>query len=176
MQNPMARVLFSDGRSPEIPEADDIYGWLIGRWAAEVRDYEGDGSVIVGRGEWTFGRVLEGRAIQDVWIAPAPDERPVQTGLKAHVRNRYGSSLRYFDRTQRAWKVIWVNPVTGICNELVGRMVDGRIVQMGSYAGRAIRWNFNDIEADSFRWTGESLAGDGTTWRLEAEFLAKRMD
>jgi hypothetical protein len=34
---------------------------------------------------------------------------------------------------------------------------------------------FTEITPDSFRWTGEVLEADGATWRLEGEFLARRM-
>jgi len=64
----------------------------------------------------------------------------------------------------------------GIRNELIGRRVGKEIVQVGtSPNGNPIRWCFTDITPDSFRWTGETLAADGRTWKLEAEFLAQRM-
>lgn len=38
--------------------------------SGEVFDYDVDGSVRTGTGEWSFSWVLEGRAVQDVWISP----------------------------------------------------------------------------------------------------------
>ena len=32
-------VLGAPGRSPEIPEAADVYGWLIGGWKLDVLHY-----------------------------------------------------------------------------------------------------------------------------------------
>jgi hypothetical protein len=83
----MLNVLVSDSRSAEISEPDDLYGWLIGVWDAEVRDFLPDGSSCEGRGEWHFARVLEGRAIQDVWIAPPLGER---RSLRDFTATRFG--------------------------------------------------------------------------------------
>ena len=57
-------------RSPEIPESGDVYGWLIGSWELEVVHYRVDVSARGLRAEAHFGWVLEGRAVQDVWIMP----------------------------------------------------------------------------------------------------------
>ena len=90
--------------------------------------------------------------------------------------NWYGTSLRVYDREFVAWRVTWFNPVTGARNDLVGRRRGADIVQEGVNAdGRKIRWLFTDIAPTSFRWLGESLEPDGKTWRLEAEFRARRV-
>ena len=58
-------------RSPEISEADDVYGWLVGSWQLDVLHYKGeDVSSQNLQGEAHFAWVLEGRAIQDLWIMP----------------------------------------------------------------------------------------------------------
>ena len=67
----LLQALGSSARSNELTDQEDIYGWLIGGWEATVYDYAEDGTAHESSGEWHFGRVLEGRAIQDVWIAPS---------------------------------------------------------------------------------------------------------
>jgi hypothetical protein len=65
------RVLGASGRSAEIPESADVYGWLVGSWELEVLHYAGiDVSSQNIKDEAHFNWVLEGRAIQDVWIMP----------------------------------------------------------------------------------------------------------
>jgi hypothetical protein len=60
-------VLAARGRSPEIPESADAYGWLIGSWELAVLQYWGvDVAARRIKGEAHFGWVLEGRAVQDV--------------------------------------------------------------------------------------------------------------
>jgi len=170
-------VLGSPGRSNELTDREDIYGWLVGGWEATVYDYAADGTARESSGEWHFGWVLEGRAIQDVWIAPPRSQRRDKTLSKQY--NRYGTSLRVYDREIGAWRVTWFNPVTGARNDLVGRRQGADIVQEGQEGivaeGHKIRWSFKDITPTSFRWLGEFLESDGKTWRLQAEFRARRM-
>jgi hypothetical protein len=170
----LLQVLGSPARSNELTDQEDIYGWLIGSWETAVYDYAADGTAHESSGEWHFGRVLEGRAIQDVWIAPPRSQRSDKPLSKQY--NRYGTSLRVYDREIGVWRVTWFNPVTGVRNDLVGRRQGADIVQEGLAAdGHKIRWSFKDITPTSFRWLGESLEPDGKTWRLQAEFRARRM-
>jgi len=116
--------------------------------------------------------VLEGRAIQDVWIVP---NRTLRVQSKSHVRNRYGTTLRIYDPVGRSWKVYWNNPVNGSYNYLEGKVLDSEIVQLGSDAnGNNIRWQFVGIMADSFHWIGEISSDDKVTWALQTEFFGKR--
>ena len=161
------------GRSPEIPEAADVYGWLIGSWELDVRTY-GE-AVAAGslKGEAHFEWVLEGRAVQDIWIMPRRTERTVEVDK---TKNMYGTTLRVWDPAIQAWRVTWINPVSNSRDELIGRWIGEDIVQIGSHAdGTPIRWIFTEITKDSFHWTGEALQPDGKTWKLEGEFRGKRM-
>lgn len=157
-------------RSPEISEANDIYGWLIGSWDLDVRYY---GTKIDGlKGEVHFERALEGRAVRDEWIMPPRAQR---TPDLRKDQNMYGTTLRVWDSNIRAWRVTWINPVTNSRDELIGRRVGDRPVQIGSHADSTpIRWIFSEISPNSFRWTGEALQPDGETWKLEGEFHATR--
>jgi hypothetical protein len=173
-QGALNEVLAATGRSPEIPESADCYGWLAGSWALDVRHYWSDVSALGLKAEAHFGWVLEGRAMQDVWIQPRRSERP---GSVDKALNSYGTTLRVWDAAIQAWRVTWINPVAGHRVDLVGRWHGKDVVQIGSRDGGAtpIRWIFSEITRDSFRWTGESLGPDGHTWKLEGEFLAKRI-
>jgi hypothetical protein len=125
------------------------------------------------KGEVHFQWALEGRAVQDVWIMPRRSDR---TAPLTKTNNLYGTTLRVWDPGLKAWRVSWVNPVTGSRNELVGRRIGTFIVQIGTHAdGTPIRWTFSEIRPDSFLWTGEALDGDGNTWNLQAQFRARRI-
>ena len=166
-------VLAAAGRSREIPESEDCYGWLVGSWDLDVRHYWVDVSGRGLKGEAHFGWVLEGRAVQDVWIMPRRFERGAELGK---TNNTYGTTLRVWDENIQAWRVTWINPVTGARAELIGHRSGKDIVQVGTHAnGTPIRWVFSEITPDSFRWTGEALNPDGKTWKLEGEFRATRM-
>jgi hypothetical protein len=166
-------VLAAPGRSPEIPESADVYGWLIGSWELDVRYYWVDVSARGIKGEVHFEWVLEGRAVQDVWIMPPRSER---TGELDKMLNMYGTTLRVWDPAIQAWRVTWINPATNQRSELIGRWSGKDIVQLGTRAdGTPMRWIFSEITPDSFRWTGESLEPDGKTWKLGGEFRARRL-
>jgi hypothetical protein len=167
-------VLTAPGRAPEIPASADVYGWLIGGWELEVYDYPDEGGPARhSQGEVHFAWILEGRAVQDVWIMPRRSQRTPHT---PKAGNRYGATLRVWDSAIQAWRVTWMNPVTGSRDELIGRWSGKDIVQLGTHSdGTTIRWSFVDITPDSFRWLGEVLQPDGKTWKLEAEFHARRM-
>lgn len=158
----MITFLEATQRAAEIPESADAYGWLAGTWDLDVLNYFGDVRERNLKGEVHFAWVLEGRAVQDVWII-----RPMT----------YGTTLRVWDANLQAWRVTWFNPVSGVRVDLIGRWQGKDVVQIGtSPNGTPIRWIFSEITPDSFRWTGETLNPDGTTWKLEGEFHAKRKE
>lgn len=166
-------VLAAPGRSPEIPDSADVYGWLCGSWDLDVLHY---GAIDVRgrgiRGEVHAGWVLEGRAVQDVWIMPRRSERSANVD---RTMNMFGTTLRSWDPTIQAWRIAWTNPVSGHREEQIGRRSGNDIVQMGTRAdGTQTRWTFTEITPDSFHWLGEALQPDGITWRLEGEFRATR--
>ena len=171
-QSDFAQALMAKGPAAQLGDAASVYGWLIGSWDVRVIDYGADGTKRESTGEWHFGWVLEGRAVQDVWISPPRSQRdssPPQPG------NRYGTSLRVYDAGIQAWRVTWINPVSGAHDELIGRRKGNEVVQEGrNHEGDPIRWVFTDITHDSFRWYGERSHDGGKTWRLEAEFFGKR--
>ena len=167
-------VLVAPGRSAEIPGDADVYGFLVGSWALDVRRYAGvDVSRDGIRGEVHAAWVLEGRAVQDVWIMP---DRSARQSRSSPEQNMYGTTLRLWDPSLSAWRISWSNPAGHHYEQQIGRRIGAEIVQLGTRAdGTATRWRFTELTADSFHWLGEALQPDGSTWRLEGEFLARRM-
>jgi hypothetical protein len=170
-------LLAAPGRSPEIPEENDVYGWLVGSWNLEVLHYAAvDVLPMHIQGEAHFAWVMEGRAIQDLWIMPRVSDRNSDL---PKTNNMYGSTLRVWDPSIQAWRIRWTNPVTNHYEQQIGRRVgprkDDDIVQVGARIdGTPTRWHFTEITPDSFHWIGESLNPDGVTWKLEGEFHATR--
>ncbi len=170
--NDFASVLLSQGASAELGDAASVYDWLIGNWDVRVVDHLSDGVKRESAGEWHFSWVLEGRAVQDIWISPPRSQR---SSSLSKTGNRYGTSLRVYDSKIDAWKVIWLNPVSGAHDELIGRRKGSDIMQEGCDSdGNQMRWVFTDIKTTSFRWYGERSYDGGKSWKLEAEFFAKR--
>lgn len=165
-------LLSASGRSHEIPETADAYGWLVGSWHLDVLRYRAlDLRAQTITGEAHFAWVLEGRAIQDIWIMPSPDRR--QDFDRAN--NMYGTTLRIWDPAIQAWRIRWINPVSGHEERQTGRKIGDEIVQIGVRVdGTPTRWRFTEITPDSFHWIGEALESDGKTWKIEGEFQARR--
>ncbi len=111
-------------------------------------------------GEIYFGWVLQGRAIQDVWILPGVF---------------YGTTLRVYDPGLEAWHILWSDPLCQLYTRQIGRADGSDIVQIGKNdQGVMLRWRFVDTTPNSFRWLGERSYDDGKSWQLEAEFRAQR--
>jgi hypothetical protein len=120
-----------------------------------------DGTKHDGRGEIHFGWVLEGRAIQDVWILPG---------------FFYGTTLRVYDPGIDAWHILWSDPLKQLYWRQIGRARGKDIVQEGQDdSGAAVRWSFTDITPNSFHWIGERSGDGGANWQLQAEFFARRV-
>ena len=89
----LARALLAESRSPDIPETEDIYGWMIGSWELDVVGHDDEGNIIHTTGEAHVGRVLEGRAVQDVFINPRRSDRgPDSPGFA----NWFGTTIRVY--------------------------------------------------------------------------------
>lgn len=165
-------ALISNTHSDELHTADIYYDWLIGSWEVTAFDYFSDGTKIKTEGECIFNWVLEGRAIQDLWIFP---KRALRSPGMSRNRNRYGSTLRIYYPDARKWKVFWHNPVSGAYNELTAKRQGKDIVQEGIDSnGNLIRWVFSNIQQDSFHWYGEKSSDGGKHWELNTEFFGVR--
>jgi hypothetical protein len=165
--------LYADGPSPDREGNMDLYGWLIGSWDLDVVRFLPDGTTRRRPGEWHFDWVLEGRAIQDVWVVPP--RGPQRTGDATADVHVFGTTLRVYDPRIDAWQIQWTDPVTQSYLSMVGRKEGNDIVQLGKNPdGNPIRWSFREITPTSFLWRGEVSPDGGSSWRLDIEFTARR--
>ena len=157
-----AEALSSAGPAADRADKMSLYGWLIGDWRFDAVVHADDGARHTGEGEIHFAWVLEGRAIQDVWILP---------GIF------FGTTLRIYDPGLDAWQILWSDPLKQLYTRQIGRARGRDIVQEGTAdGGAATRWSFTEITPDGFRWTGERSPDHGATWQLQADFRARRED
>ncbi|HET8575680.1 MAG TPA: hypothetical protein VFO18_01180 [Methylomirabilota bacterium] len=172
--SPFLGVLHANGPAADRAGKMDLYGWLVGSWELDVTGYLEDGSKRRSSGEWHFGWVLEGRAIQDVWIVPARSAK--REGDPAASSAYYGTTLRVYDPRIDAWHIQWTDPASQTYFTMIGRKRGEDIVQEGNGPdGSLIRWSFSEMAPKSFRWRGEVSADGGATWRLNVEFVARRV-
>jgi hypothetical protein len=154
------QALHSEGPAEDRTSHLQLYGWLIGDWVMDATVHMDDGTTFKGSGEIHFGWVLQGRAIQDVWILPGVF---------------HGTTLRIYDPGLGAWHILWNDPLHQFYARQLGRAQGNDIVQIGKNdAGVMLRWSFTEITPDSFRWLGERSLDDGKSWQLQADFRARR--
>jgi len=152
-----------------------LYAFLVGRWELDVETIAEDGTTHSGRGEIYAGWVLRGRAIQDVWMIPRLADRKPGAAHLPGAGNWYGTTLRFYDPTLDAWRILWSDPATNFFSQQVGRAKGRDIVQEGADPrGGFMRWTFTDIEPESFHWTAEHSA-DSTDWRKVVDIRARRV-
>jgi hypothetical protein len=173
-------TLVAEGPHPSLGDHARTYARLIGAWQGDIENHMLGRPVPAGSVEAHFAWVLQGRAVQDVWITPARPDRTAGANASANADGNagaldwYGTTLRVFDPATESWRTTWTDPASGLRIELVGRRHGDDIVQIGTRGGRPIRWTFSDIRAESFRWQGHILGFDGQTWQLEVDIRFRR--
>ncbi len=139
---------------------------FIGTWDCDYASIAADGVVTHFKGELLFGWIIDGRALQDIWIG-----YPRGTSTERSI----GTSVRFYDIKAGIWRVVWIAPSVGAIITLTGGAVGDRIVLNGQDTdGSLIRWSFNEIHPDSFVWRGETSHDQGKTWFLAEEHHMKR--
>ena len=166
--------LLADGPAEEYADQLALYGQFVGDWTTQTTAYLPDGSVEHTEWDARFAWVLEGRAVQDVWITP---RRTGQAVPWHQPGNRYSTTLRIYDPALDAWHILWINPPSGTIVRQLGRKLADEIVQQGEpdANGEWTRWVFRDITSRSFIWCNERSADGGTSWRIIQEMRARRV-
>src|SRR5262245_14652434 len=116
-------VLHSNHPAPDRAGKLALYGFLVGSWETTVVAHEESGATHTHRGEIHAGWVLEGRALQDVWMLPRRAERrPDSPPQPLPVTGSwYGTTLRVYDPGLDAWHILWINPATQLYTRQIGR-------------------------------------------------------
>jgi len=173
-QTTFAAGLIAPGPALEHRDALMLYGQFVGDWTAETTEWLADGSTQASRWDIRFQWVLEGRAIQDLWITPPRGEEAVAWRTPG---NRYSTTLRIYDPAIDAWHILWANPPGATLVRQLGRRVNEDIVQVSDpdADGSLVRWVYRDITATRFRWCNERSTDYGANWKLVQEMRAARL-
>jgi len=158
---------------PELADKLHLFGQFVGDWELDMTDYHPDGTTQTAKGEWHFAWVLEGRAVQDVWIVPSREERR-RHGLPAY---EYGTTIRFYDSTIDAWRVIWIGTIKkNNRHTFIAREVGDEIILEGTDSqGLPLRWIFSNITDQAFHWRDVISEDGGHTWRMQQEMAVRRM-
>jgi hypothetical protein len=171
MTNAMLDALHAPGPNPALAAKLDLYGRFVGSWDLDIDYYPPGFPERHAPAEWHFNWVLDGFAVQDVWIFPA---RRLRTG-PAEPGWGYGSTFRMYDPMLDAWHIRYFGPTRPYEIRQIGRAVGPDIVQIGEDPnGIQRRWRFTEITPQSFRWIGDVSWDKGAHWTLEMEMRARR--
>jgi hypothetical protein len=163
-------ALAAPGPHPGLAGEMKLFGQFVGSWELDVTWHEGAHAGQTAKGEWHFAYVLEGRAIEDVWIVPSRAER-----LRGAEPYEWGTTLRFYDAAIGAWRSTWIGPAQGAVIPFIGRAVGGEIVLEGRSAEDwPMRWIFSDMTPDTFRWRQMRSPDGGATWRLYQSMAVRR--
>jgi hypothetical protein len=143
----MLVALGAAGPDPERAGKMMLFGQFVGAWELDIGFFDRSGQETRRYpGEWIFGWILGGRAIQDVLIAPPREDASVRPRPPAHT----GSTIRYYDPSLDAWRVVWVGAYSNEYAILRGGAQGDEIVLEGQEPGEYYRWVFSEIERDRF--------------------------
>jgi len=157
----MINILGSPTPNPALGDEAQTFDRLVGTWDADFSFHRTDGTVDHKKGEIHFGWVMDGTAIQDLWIGYPTD---------AQQERSIGTTFRFFDTKLKQWRIVFINPRLNYMVAAQGGREGDRIVLRGVDAdGLPLRWTFREITTDSFHWQGEKSSDGGKTWSLEED-------
>jgi hypothetical protein len=168
----MLDALAADGPAAEHADELMLFGQFVGEWEFDWTGYDENGEKTMSDvGEWIFAWILEGRAVQDVWIIPARDRR-AQAGARA---GEYGTTIRFYNPLLDAWYVTWNGPIQGNRRIFLAHRSGDEIVQEGqTEEGHPMRWIFSEITTASFHWRGVVSKDGEATWQVREEMDVRR--
>jgi hypothetical protein len=166
--------LVASGPAPDIAQKMMLFGRLVGSWDIDYTAYPTNADSIVAKCEWHFAWVLDGRAVQDVWICPPRATR----GHTVSGNGEWGTTIRVYDKKADLWHVVFIGPVKGNVNQLEARpwgTAGADILQEArDSTGTSFRWNFDRITPTSFHWWSEMSSDGGRTWVRQEQMIARR--
>jgi hypothetical protein len=160
------KALVSHDKSPLIPEEENLYGCFVGEWDFDWFDNLDAPTPRHIKGEWIFRWILEGLAIQDLFICPSRETRNITTQSDA----AYGTTVRMYNPKRKIWDILYTEWGGATCLE--AHREDGKIIQV-AVNKENLRWVFSEIAPNSFRWQ-RMVKENGGNWVVVAYLLARR--
>ena len=159
--------LGSEGPYAELRGKLMLFGQFVGDWdITGVRTPSPRGVAFRAGGEVHFGWILDGRAIQDVWMSyDAESKKAVPVG----------TTIRVYDPGIDSWRSTWISAIRRTVQTFIAKQVGKDIVlESHTKEGLPERWVFSEITPKSFRWHSEESSDGGKTWTLTEEMEIRR--
>lgn len=160
-------ALSSDFPNSIIPDDYNYWGTLIGAWDFDWIGFPGTNKERRAKGEWIFSWVLNGTAIQDIFIVPSREENKKNPQQDAE----YGTTLRFYNPTSHTWSIFYGSTVASV--SLTAERVGDELVLTENVRGE-MKWVFSEINDNSFHWKHLKTKDGGDTWYTHIEVYAWR--
>jgi len=144
------------------------WGKMAGNWQVVATVFDQDGQVtgeIIG--EWNWSYILNGHAIQDVYIVPGREEQ-----TDASLAYFYDTNIRSFNYQKKKWDVAWINTRHEDLQLWEAEQVNDTMVmrpnrpymdaQVGEGVIRII--TFYNMTETHFSWKEDRSEDGGETW------------
>lgn len=164
----MLTQLSAAGPNAALGAHASVLGRLVGTWDVQYMDISRSGAAIHRTGQLLVGWVMDGRAIEDLWIVDASGP--------GKDREVY-ADVRYFDPKSGTWPAVFIDPQDASVATFTGGAVgEDRIVldSQDLVAGQIRRWSFDDIREDSLVFRDNASSDGGKTWKLKSEYHMQR--
>ncbi len=170
-----AKGIVADGQAEDTPTELQQFGQFIGTWKCTSFSRGRDKSWQPNPWEntWTWYWVLDGHAIQDVWVG-SPDSPP---GWNA------GTNIRIYDEAAQRWRMAWTTTLSKQFDFYEAEPVDGNMVMQGDIPARgqrpahSARITFHEITDTSFSWKYEAaMAAQPESYAEQARLQCRRSE
>ena len=160
-------ALACEGPNPIIPAQHDLFGQFVGSWDFEWVRGMGTPDERRAIGEWLFARVLNGTAVQDVFIVPSRTENAINPQPDAE----YGTTIRIYNPVDETWDIFY-----GATGEMVrlNAVKENEKIVLTEITGKQMKWVFSEITDDNFHWQHLKTNDRGRTWYTHIDIFAKR--
>lgn len=167
----MIKGLPADGPDAGLKDKLTLFGQLVGDWEFESERYFPGGRVSQRTGEIHFGWILNGTAIQDVWIA-----RLVKPMLGVPSTS-FGTTIRFYDPTIDAWRITWITPIASLVQSFVARPAGDDIILNGKTPDgqHSERWVISVKDSHTCEWQSFESRDNELTWQLIHKLAAHRV-
>ena len=164
-----SNALICETCKDELRDKLNLFGQFVGEW-----EFEG----VIGKdtpeeqrvpGEWIFSWILDGTAIQDVFICPSRKECEKNPNPNAE----YGTTIRFYNQATDAWDMFY--GLSGKTHILEGQQAGAQIIVKNKSESEGLtQWVFSDITPDAFHWQNRTSYDEGVTWNINFELFAHR--
>jgi len=170
VMNDFSNALVCDSCKDELKDRLNLFGQFVGEWEFEGISGKGTPDERRVHGEWIFSWILNGTAIQDVFICPSREECEKNPTPDAE----YGTTMRFYNQATDSWNMFY--GFAGATHILEGRQVDDHIVVSNkSETDGMTEWVFSEIKPKSFNWQNKTSHDNGVTWDVNFELNATRI-